>query len=226
MPKTLVTLRFGGRDHHGCFKTRTAGHPIFLLSRKRNCQRKEQDHPLTIVTSQTFSLFDRYSKLIKLIRVTCTSYVLRFSNNTRRVNEKKLQTYSTNSKSKISMSKKNRAILGLVRIIQSKYFKEEIHSLTKHHSIKKCSPILRLSPFLDENRILRIGGRLEATNLPYTAKHPILLPGHHPFSHLIVKHEHKRHLHVGAQATLAAIRQNYWITSARNIVRQIVKMHN
>jgi len=68
-----------------------------------------------------------------------------------------------------------------------------------------------------------VSGRLAAFDLPYAAKHPILLPGHYPFSHLIIRHEHERHLHAGAQATLAAIRQIYWLTSARNIVRQIVQ---
>jgi len=67
-----------------------------------------------------------------------------------------------------------------------------------------------------------VGGRLKSSFLPYATKHPILLPGIHPFSRLIIQHEHEKHFHAGAQATLAAIRQKYWLVSARNIVRQII----
>jgi len=225
MPKALAALHLWWSGPSWLSRDKNSWPSDFpFIEEEELPEKKTKALPATMIASQTFSLFDRYSRLTKLIHVT--SYILRFSNNTRKVNEKKLQTHSTYSKPEIppiSMSEKNQATLCLVRTIQDKYFKEEIHSLTKHYSVKQCSPILRLSPFLDENRILRVGGRLEASNLPYTAKHPILLPGHHPFSHLIIKHEHERHLHAGAQATLAAVRQNYWITSARNIVRQIVR---
>lgn len=51
----------------------------------------------------------------------------------------------------------------------------------------------------------------------------MLLPGHYPLSHFIIKYEHERHLHVEPQTIIAAIHQNYWFTSARGIVCQIIK---
>jgi len=228
MPKALTTLHLWWSGPPWLSQDKDSWSSDFPSIKEEDLPEKRTRVPLaTMVATQTFSLFDRYSRLTKLIHVT--SYILRFSNNIRKVNERKLQTHSTNSKLKIppiSISEKNQATSCLIRIIQGKYFKKEIHSLTKHRSVKKCSPILRLSPFLDENSILRIGGRLEASNLPYTAKHPILLPGHHPFSHLIVKHEHERQLHAGAQAILAAVRQIYWITSAQYCTSNSAKMHN
>ncbi|XP_011858632.1 PREDICTED: uncharacterized protein LOC105556166, partial [Vollenhovia emeryi] len=89
--------------------------------------------------------------------------------------------------------------------------------------VGRNSSVLRLNPFLDEAGILRVGGRLKLSHLPYNAKHPALLPGRHPLSHLIIRHEHERHLHAGPQATLAAVRQNYWLVSARDVVRQITR---
>lgn len=80
-----------------------------------------------------------------------------------------------------------------------------------------------MNPFIDDCGILRVGGRLRASSLPYSAKHPSLLLGRHPFSRLIIRHEHERHFHAGPQTTLAAIRLNYWLTSARGIVRQVIQ---
>lgn len=39
----------------------------------------------------------------------------------------------------------------------------------------------------------------------------------------IIIHEHERHFHAGPQATLFAVRQNYWLIGARNVVRQITR---
>lgn len=59
-------------------------------------------------------------------------------------------------------------------------------------------------------------------NVSYNCKHPILLPDKHAFTKMIIIHEHERHLHAGAQATLM-VRQNYWPISARNVVRNLIK---
>lgn len=37
-----------------------------------------------------------------------------------------------------------------------------------------------LSPFIDKDSIVRVGGRLDKSNFPLNEKHPILLPSNHP----------------------------------------------
>jgi len=56
----------------------------------------------------------------------------------------------------------------------------------------------------------------------YNAKHPILIPGRHAFTKLIIIHEHKRLLHSGAQMTLSSIRQSFWPCAGRNVVRDVI----
>lgn len=41
------------------------------------------------------------------------------------------------------------------------------------------SHFISLSPLLDENGLLRVGGKLYNSNLAYETKHPILLPKDH-----------------------------------------------
>ena len=49
------------------------------------------------------------------------------------------------------------------------------------------------------------------------------MPAKHSFTTLIVHAIHQVQLHAGVNATLTAIRQKYWIPTARRIVRGILK---
>ena len=44
------------------------------------------------------------------------------------------------------------------------------------HILKKSSALYRLDPILDENGILRVGGRFQQADVPCEVKHPIILP--------------------------------------------------
>jgi hypothetical protein len=97
-----------------------------------------------------------------------------------------------------------------------------MEDIAKHGAVNKKSSVLKLKPFVDAQGILRVGGRLKHAHLTYNAKHPILIPGRHSFTRLIVMHEHRRLLHAGAQTTLASIRQIFWPCVGRSIVRSVI----
>ncbi|GFY54789.1 hypothetical protein TNIN_214051 [Trichonephila inaurata madagascariensis] len=69
-----------------------------------------------------------------------------------------------------------------------------------------------LHPFLDDEKIPRVGKRLRNSSLPEKTKHPIILPKSHYVTELIVRH---KHLHGGSELILSALRMQYWIISAR-----------
>lgn len=71
--------------------------------------------------------------------------------------------------------------------------------------------------------VIRVGGRLHQSNFSYEKKHPIILSGKDHLSSLIVFDAHIRLLHAGPQLLLASIREQFWITSARNLSRKIVR---
>ena len=75
--------------------------------------------------------------------------------------------------------------------------------------------------FLDGN-IWRCKGRLENAEFPYSARHPALLPNHHPLTVLIIRESHERVMHNGVKETLAEARSKYWIIHGRQIVRQVL----
>ncbi|XP_071576252.1 uncharacterized protein [Temnothorax nylanderi] len=80
----------------------------------------------------------------------------------------------------------------------------EYDSLTKHRDISKTSNLLCLSPFMDEDRLVRVGGRLKNSALAFDARHQIVLPRNHELSKRIIELEHVRNMHSGLQATMAA----------------------
>ncbi|KAJ8980497.1 hypothetical protein NQ317_000613 [Molorchus minor] len=74
------------------------------------------------------------------------------------------------------------ALLLLVRHVQGVAFAEEILKIKAN---KICSkPLRKLNPFVDDNNILRVGGRLRNADLSYDAKHPALLPKNHSLTTL------------------------------------------
>ncbi|XP_011261121.1 uncharacterized protein LOC105254266 [Camponotus floridanus] len=107
------------------------------------------------------------------------------------------------------------------RVIQAETFSEELQALRSNQSLPSRSPLTALQPFLDEEKIIRISGRLRHSALSFAAKNPILLAPH-PIVKLIIRHAHVRALHAGVQLTLATIRQDYRILQARTQVKQII----
>lgn len=65
--------------------------------------------------------------------------------------------------------------------------------------VKSDCKILNLNPFLDNDGVLRVGGRLAKSELPYDTKHPIILPKRDRFTTLLIDDSH--HVHGGAQVT-------------------------
>ncbi|XP_065915563.1 uncharacterized protein [Dysidea avara] len=55
------------------------------------------------------------------------------------------------------------------------------------------------------------------------ARFPYLLPSHHYFTELVIRNAHKTNFHSGVNATLAIVWQTYWIPSARQRIKTILR---
>ena len=81
--------------------------------------------------------------------------------------------------------------------------------------------LLKFSPFLDDSNIIRVGGRLSNSSLPYEVKHPVLISDKHPLAKLTISHFHKLSKHQGRHLTSGLIRSNgYFIQHSSKIVRK------
>ena len=179
---------------------------------------------LTFQCKQTLPLFDiqRFSSWCRLLGVT--AWILRFISRSKRARHQKSQ--ETGNKQNDSLEKVlepeeiSNAERYWVRETQTERFSEELTTLRGGGSVSRSIPLWRLSPFVDSNGILRVGGRVEMSNLPYDARHPVILPKRHHISKLVIAHNHNRGRHnLGVNFTLAKLRQKYWIVNGREEIK-------
>ena len=58
--------------------------------------------------------------------------------------------------------------------------------------LNELKTLRNLRPCVGSDNLLRVEGRLENASLPVNTKHPIILPGRHPLTRLIVLNDHER----------------------------------
>ncbi|GFT72666.1 integrase catalytic domain-containing protein [Trichonephila clavipes] len=110
----------------------------------------------------------------------------------------------------------------LAKIAQLSEFKAEIDALKKGNGVSKTSKLTALDPFLDENSLLRVGGRLTNADLPFQAKPQIIIHSKHKFTKLLLEHMHKKFFHIGAQGLVHQIRMQFWPINGKGIARKTV----
>ena len=109
-----------------------------------------------------------------------------------------------------------------VFLIQREVYGKELRALSEGNAVPSTSSLQRLMPFIDLHGIIRVGGRLKHAQIPYNAKHPIILPGTHHCTRLIIQDVHSRNAHSGPTFTLSLLRERYWITRGRSVTRSVV----
>jgi len=111
----------------------------------------------------------------------------------------------------------------IIKAVQADEFSDEIHQLQTEKTVNPTNKLSQLNPFLDEDGLLCVGGRLANANLPFRVKHPYILPKSHSVTSLIVRFYHIKYLHAGIKLLHSSIKQRFWIIGSRSIIRRIVK---
>ncbi|XP_076223949.1 uncharacterized protein LOC143174539 [Nomia melanderi] len=122
-----------------------------------------------------------------------------------------------------SVEEIRRANERVVLLAQASAFATDLHRLDTERELSPKSKLLPLHPFRDKKGILRVGGRLQNSDLPFDQKHPILLPKGHYITELIIRQTHIDNHHAGLNTTLHNIRQRYWPIDGKNSVRKIIR---
>lgn len=116
----------------------------------------------------------------------------------------------------------DRAERELIAYEQRRYYANELKDLVaKHGHVKRSSQLSRLDPFLHEG-VLKVGGRLEKLNVPFTAKHQMIVPKNSRLAKLIVLDAHRFTGHLGKNSTLAVIREKFWIPGVSSLLKSLI----
>lgn len=210
---------------------------------------KATDADLQKDTPLFYNIFCKHSNFTRLTRTV--AYVLRFSHNLKNKNEKLAKHLSvselrhahnfiirqTQMHSFAREIKEIQSTLTQVREGTAELTQIDVgttqrttqgtstpNSRTKQQKLYTytSSPLRKLNPFLDNDNILRVGGRIKHSDIPYTQAHPIILPAKDNVTSIIVNHYHLKLFHSGIQSTLYNIRLKYWPINGRNEVKKCI----
>ena len=158
---------------------------------------------------------NRFSKLSSLLQ--CTFFVLHFL---KIMIWSKLSDASKLKYPKLNAIFKNSVTYYWEKVVQKEAFGDIFEALKNK---KANSMVKQMNLFLGKNGLVRLKGRLAESSLSYDAQHPILMPNNHKFVELLMKDRHEKLKHVGKETVLASLRQKYWITHARNAIKNVIK---
>lgn len=111
----------------------------------------------------------------------------------------------------------------IIREVQREVYADDIRSMEKGESLHRQSPLAKLSPFIDSDTILRVGGRLSNAQLTTNETHPMLIPSKHHVTQLIIRHYHAQVCHQGRHFTEGSIRAaGFWIVVGKRAVSTVI----
>ncbi len=179
--------------------------PMEFMTDEEEKSNKKKVNALHLQPVFISNFISKFSSLGKLIRVM--AYLKRFK---------------TKGKGRLSTIELEDATETIIKLVQHDDYAADIDNIKAGNWNKVSSKLLQLSPYIDRQGILRVGGRLENLKIKSIAKHPIILSASNHFSKLLVRHAHHQTLHGGNQLTLTYLRQLYWITNAKCLVKRVI----
>ncbi|VDI77363.1 Hypothetical predicted protein [Mytilus galloprovincialis] len=123
----------------------------------------------------------------------------------------------------LNLVNSRRAEINIIKAVQAETYTDELLSCVEAKSIQAKSPLVSLNPFVDQEGILRVGGRLSHADIEINEKHPIIIPGKHHIATLLIRKFHHQVKHQGRLITNGVIRTGgYWITGSKRIVSSMI----
>ncbi|XP_044573974.1 uncharacterized protein LOC123258162 [Drosophila ananassae] len=180
---------------------------------------EEMPSEFALVASNEFvSPFQRFSSFCRLVRTT--AWVLRFARRCRK-QRSELEEYG------LTATECEAAENLLVRQALLESFPDEMRSAKRGKDVATSSEIRGLTPYVDENGLLRVYGRVDAELfMPYSARRPVILSHRHSLTEMVVRHFHDQMKHQNVDATIAQIRTRFWVKKMRRLLKEVISSCN
>ena len=188
-----------------------------FISEPSNEEKNVCNFTVTLL-SQPVVPFSKFSSYTKLLRVT--AWVLRFIHVCRGC-IKRDQTH--NKDVHLSSGEMSSAEQHLLKCVQAEAYGETISQLCRQKPLSKGNKLTQYLPFMGEDHLLKVGGRMRNSQLPYVSRHPVILPGDHTLTKMLIRSEHLRLLHAGATLVMSSLSRRFLIISGRRVVRSTIR---
>ncbi|CAG4951544.1 unnamed protein product [Colias eurytheme] len=177
-------------------------------------ERKQKISSHAVTSDQEDNIISRFSSLRKLTRV------LSFCRRVLHWNKPEKERYISKT---LTAKEIQETLIICIKICQKENFEEEMENLKNNEKLNKKSKLTSLNPFVGQDGVLRVGGRLRHASLSDGMKHPIIIPYKSHFTYLLIHDAHERTLHGGPQLVLNYLRSKYWVVGAKGAVKQFIK---
>ncbi|XP_062700972.1 uncharacterized protein LOC115254910 [Aedes albopictus] len=188
---------------------------------------------------------ESFSRWIKLLRVTAT--VVRFINNCRRkIAKQPILCAEASEKQRRLITAKfdvlKRPLLQeelrsaeciLWKLAQREGYAEEVRTLSRSEEsgpgksvvrLQRSSTLYKLTPFLDEEGVMRMGGRMQnSTTATFNEKYPIILPKDHEITDMLLQDYHEKFGHANRETIFHEVRLRFKIPKLRSRISRVVK---
>ncbi|XP_052901590.1 uncharacterized protein LOC128309263, partial [Anopheles moucheti] len=164
-----------------------------------------------------FVIYERFSRWTRLVRTM--AYVCRYV--------KIVMKSDSRSTGPLTREEVQAAEKVIIRDVQRSAFPDEFKLLQKHKEnpnatpwkcpIPRSSSLFKRNPYMDEEGILRISGRIDRCHfVDLSTKRPIILPGKHYVTELIVDDVHRHYKHGSQETVVNEVRQRYDVPALRS----------
>ncbi|XP_061707816.1 uncharacterized protein LOC133518203 [Cydia pomonella] len=217
LPQDLVnqTCWWSGPDW---LRHPTESWPKSVLPPDRDVLHDEQKITVLVVSNDNALIDNLLEKFSSLRTLQCVlAYCCRFANNA-----KNRKTPGKWLRGPLTSFEIKQALMVIVRFVQQRSFAQEIEIILNNHSNSLPKAFRRLSPFMDDAGLLRVGGRLSRASLDFDVKHPLLLPRDNRLTFLLIDDYHKRFMHPGIQTLHNLLAQHFWIMCPKRAIYAVV----
>ena len=111
----------------------------------------------------------------------------------------------------------------IVKMMQDRDLGEEVKELKEGGFKKKKGRLWRLSPFVDEQGILRVGGRLANASEEKNVRFPVIIPKRAVCTKRLIEWHHSQIQHRGKHSTVSRLREfGFWVINASKETGSVV----
>lgn len=190
------------------------------LTSTRRSKRSQSSSKVSTLENALFSKFSSYHRLRRIVAWIfrwLTIHRNRRSNGSLHRDQTKEMNYS------LTVRELDAATTRILLITQHDTFQEDFKRLEAGEFVTKSSKLHQLNPFIDDDGLIRVGGRVEkAKTMSFDERHPIVLPPFHHVTRLFISTTHLDNFHTGCQSTLHLLRRRYSPIDGRRQIRLII----